>query len=76
MIKISLDPDEFEFSCEVAGAMDAEVMYNPNLSGAEYEVVRGDHTCIDGVDEITGAQLMQTVRCVIEECMGFGVEGS
>jgi len=39
---------------------------DPDFSGVEIEVERGDHTSVDGPDELTGARLLAIVRGVCD----------
>jgi len=51
----------------VKSVVERELATNCNLSGATINVEVGDHTSVDGLDEIVGAVLLATVRHAIDD---------
>jgi hypothetical protein len=41
--------------------MSHEVLHNPNLNGATFQVISGDFDSIDGADELQGAILYNLI---------------
>jgi hypothetical protein len=50
----------------VRALLDKERLTNPNWSGSEFIIERGEATCIDATDEIAGAQLLSRVFAAID----------
>ena len=59
MITITVTSESLAKKAETV--MSNEVLYNPNLSGAKYEIEDGDYNQIDGVDEYVGASLYELI---------------
>lgn len=67
MIKITISYDvPAEKIEEIKEFMDKELLFNCNLSGADYSIERGDHTCIDWFDENTATILLSKIQHIIE----------
>jgi hypothetical protein len=52
---------------EIAEFLENEILRNPDLNGAEYEIVRGEYTGIDDIDEYTGATLLSAIVDIINQ---------
>jgi len=61
MITISVTSDVLRAHAEKI--MADEVITNPNLNGARYEIVEGEYDEIDGNDPILTAQLYAAIFC-------------
>jgi len=51
----------------VRQALEQEVLNNPNMYGAEFEINRGDFTCIRGLDGYDGTALMGIIYRAVED---------
>jgi hypothetical protein len=59
MITVTVTSDQLKKRAEKV--MNHEIMNNPNLNGAEFEVIFGDFDSIDGIDEYVGASLWNEI---------------
>ncbi len=67
MITIRLDSYDCQHITAIRSFCANEVRRNPNLNGAKIRVKSGRYTCVDGADELVGAQLLASVRGLIED---------
>ena len=64
---ITIDSNVSNAAFEKIQAMASRAVFeNLNLNGASINVERGDFTCVDGPDEIAGAQMLADVHRIIE----------
>ena len=67
-MKIRLDKNDRKLETAIRREMDTLVINDPNLNGLEYTIAHDDYfTCIEGVDELIGMQIMTVVNRVREE---------
>lgn len=45
--------------------LDLAIIENPALNGVDISIERGDYTCVDGADELIGAQVLADVQRII-----------
>jgi len=70
LITIYLSDTDAHAESAVASFIERETFINPNISGADIRLERGDYTCVDGADALIGAQLLADVRHVINTITG------
>ncbi len=66
-IRITLDDRDAKHIDAVRSFAEREILTNPNLNGARIVVEAGEHTCVDGCDEIVGASLLAGVREICDD---------
>jgi hypothetical protein len=59
MVTITVTSDQLKKRAEKV--MNHEIMYNPALNGADFEVVEGDFDSIDSIDEYLGASIWNEI---------------
>lgn len=64
-ITIFLSDTDAHAQHEVVAFIEREALANPALNGADIRIERGDYTCVDGADELIGAQVMADVQRII-----------
>lgn len=66
-VTITLDRSTYSARGRVRQRMDRLRLTNPDLNGADVEIVCGDALSVDCADEILAAQLYRTVCDAIDE---------
>jgi len=67
MITIHLSPTDHRFAATVRKFCASEMQRNPNLNGARITIEPGDHTYVDGADELVGASLLAGVCGAVQD---------